>query len=46
MASGDWKPCPDALSFNGNNLRKVGELEKPFYEEEVFKAFSNFSGDL
>ncbi|WJZ92323.1 hypothetical protein VitviT2T_011325 [Vitis vinifera] len=42
---GDWKPDIDGLNFERLEEVDVEGLEKPFLEEEVFKALSGYCGE-
>ncbi|RVW79159.1 Apoptosis inhibitor 5-like protein API5 [Vitis vinifera] len=43
--TGEWRPSLSALSFERLDSMEVEGLEKPFIEEEIFGALSDFSGD-
>ena len=43
--TGEWRPNLSGLSFERLDSMEVEGLEKPFIEEEIFGALSDFSGD-
>ena len=44
-ALGGWKSNSNDLCFDRIDSREARELEKPFFEEEIFKALVDFKGD-
>ena len=44
-ATGEWRPSLRGMSFERSEALEAERLEKPFTEEEIFGALSDFSED-